>query len=52
MGKLHILLEFCNAGDLQTAVAESRAANRPFSEAKIMSWFVQLASALFCKFFN
>lgn len=48
-GRLYIVLEYCNAGDLQNAVAEAREAKTPFSEAQIMSWFVQLASALFCE---
>ena len=50
--RLHIILEYCNAGDLQSAVAEAREAATPFSENQIMSWFVQLASALFCKYYG
>ena len=46
---LHILLEFCDGGDLQQAIRAAREARSFFSEDLVTSWFCQLASAiLFC----
>jgi serine/threonine protein kinase len=46
---LHILLEYCDRGDLSQAIRERKDKNEFFSEQQITSWFVQLSSAiLFC----
>jgi NIMA (never in mitosis gene a)-related kinase len=46
---LHILLEFCDGGDLQQAIRAARDAKAFFSEELVTSWFCQLSSAiLFC----
>ena len=46
---LHILLEFCDGGDLQQAIRAAREAKSFFSEELVTSWFCQLSSAiLFC----
>ena len=46
---LHILLEFCDSGDLSQAIRSRKDSSDYFDEQQITSWFVQLSSAiLFC----
>jgi NIMA (never in mitosis gene a)-related kinase len=43
---LHLLLEYCEGGDIQQAIKQAKSSGRPFSEDQIINWFCQLASAL------
>jgi NIMA (never in mitosis gene a)-related kinase len=46
---LHILLEYCDGGDLSHSIKKAKGKRRFFTEAAILSWFVQLSSAiLYC----
>jgi len=46
---LHILLEYCDSGDLSQAIRDRKDSLDYFDEQQITSWFVQLSSAiLFC----
>jgi serine/threonine protein kinase len=46
-GALHIVLEFCDAGDLAALVCSARDAGAPLAEQHLLSIFAQLSSALF-----
>lgn len=46
---LHILLEYCDGGDMAVAIKEAAKSHKFFPEDVIMTWFVQLSSAiLYC----
>lgn len=44
---LHIVLEYCENGDLAGVVKRLKASGQYLSETTIMRWFVQLCSALY-----
>ena len=46
--KLHLILEYCDAGDLSALVRAARDDSTPFNEGLLLNWFAQLASALYC----
>ena len=43
---LHILMEYCAAGDLAAHIARAAAEGRHFEEARILDWLAQLAAAI------
>ena len=44
--RLHIVLEYADAGDLAMRIKGARKKNKPFDEPTILRWFVQIACAL------
>ncbi|KAF8062286.1 kinase-like domain-containing protein [Lyophyllum atratum] len=45
-GILYIMMEYCGGGDLSTVIKQSARTNRPISEDKIWSYFLQILLAL------
>ncbi|KAG5725163.1 G2-specific protein kinase nimA [Termitomyces sp. T112] len=45
-GILYILMEYCGGGDLSTVIKQASRINRPISEDKIWSYFLQILLAL------
>jgi NIMA (never in mitosis gene a)-related kinase len=43
---LHIVMEYCNGGDLGSAIKRARAERVHFSEEQILDWFSQLCFAV------
>ena len=43
---LHIAMEYCNGGDLGSAIKRAKAEGRHFSEAQVLDWFSQLCFAV------
>lgn len=43
---LHILLEYCDGGELAGAIKKRKLAHGHFSENRVLVWFTQLTSAL------
>ena len=43
---LHILMEYCPGGDLARKIRQAQVDGAPFSEAQLLSWLHDLASAL------
>eukprot|EP00743_Colponemidia_sp_Colp-15_P008700 GILK01009475.1.p1 GENE.GILK01009475.1~~GILK01009475.1.p1 ORF type:complete len:649 (-),score=124.07 GILK01009475.1:252-2123(-) len=43
---LHIIMQYCDGGDLAMHIKKRKAANKPFKEREILNLFVQIASAL------
>lgn len=45
-GFLHIVMGYCEGGDLYTKLKEQAKINESLSERQIVEWFVQIAMAL------
>lgn len=45
-GTLIIVMEYCDQGDLATQIKLRKEAKKPFTEAEIMHWFVQICLAM------
>ena len=45
-GQLHILMQFCENGDLASRIKQARKARVYFEEGQILDWFAQLAMAV------
>ena len=45
-GSLHIVLDYAENGDLSQIISKTKAAKNRFTQAKVLDWFVQIASAL------
>jgi NIMA (never in mitosis gene a)-related kinase len=45
-GHLHIVMEYCEGGDLGTLIKRARERGERFSEAQILDWFAQLCDAV------
>ena len=45
-GHLHIIMEYCEGGDLASKIKAARKAGVLFDEAQILDWFAQLALAV------
>lgn len=45
-GYLHIVMLYCDGGDLYSKIKEHKAIGRPIEETQIVEWFVQIAMAL------
>ncbi|XP_062514135.1 serine/threonine-protein kinase Nek4-like [Corticium candelabrum] len=43
---LNIVQDYCDSGTLYSQISEAREDRKPFSEARIMKWFVQVTMAL------
>lgn len=43
---LHIIMSYCEGGDLSKRIKARAKANQLFSQHQILDWFVQIASAL------
>jgi serine/threonine protein kinase len=44
---LHIVLEFCDAGDLSQQIEKAKRMRKPFKEGQIIVWFAQIVAALY-----
>ena len=45
-GVLHIVMEYCEGGDLAGAMKEARRAKSHFAEEQVLDWFAQLCLAV------
>lgn len=45
-GNLHILMEYCDSGDLASKIKAARKAKRYFAEEQVLDWFAQLTFAV------
>ena len=45
-GLLHIVMEYCESGDLGSAMKNAKRAKAHFSEGQILDWFVELCLAV------
>lgn len=45
-GHLHIVMQYCENGDLGAKIRDARKAKTYFDEGQILSWFTQLAMAV------
>jgi serine/threonine protein kinase len=45
-GQLHILMQYCENGDLASKIKQARRAHVYFEEGQILDWFAQLAMAV------
>jgi NIMA (never in mitosis gene a)-related kinase 1/4/5 len=43
---LHIVMEYCDGGDLASHIARQKETGQPFSEAQVTDYLIQLAWAL------
>jgi NIMA (never in mitosis gene a)-related kinase len=45
-GRLNIVMEYAEGGDLSQRIREAKQSGRPFSEEMVLSWFVQVCLAV------